>query len=160
MQAALQAYHHTCVEYHNVERALASQVADIIADFQLPCSLRRMGLTHYFPSGKAEDLKFFAGLDAESIVNAVLDEVRTEVTGGEDAFVSAMHTFARHLMLSRFRETAKAFGEKLLKDGSYMDSLRSYWNDRTVAVEDMPTNDQLRKQLEEAIATDAMDNAE
>jgi len=160
IQAALETYHLIVVEDHNVEGGLASQVADIIADFQLPCSLRRMGLTHYFPSGKAEDLKFFAGLDAESIVNAVLDEIRTEVTGGEDAFVSAMHTFARHLMLSRFRETAKAFGEKLLKDTSYMDSLRSYWNDRTVAPEDMPSNDDLRKQLTEAIATDAMDNAE
>lgn len=160
IQAALETYHLIVVEDHNVEGGLASQVADIIADFQLPCSLRRLGLTHYFPSGKAEDLKFFAGLDAESIVNAVLDEVRTEVTGGEDAFVSAMHTFARHLNNSRFRDTAKAFGEKLLKDTAYMDSLRSYWNDRTVAPEDMPSNDDLRKQLSEAIATDAMDNAE
>lgn len=158
IQAALETVHLIVVEDHNAEGGLATQVADIIADFQLPCSLRRLGLTHYFPSGKAEDLKFFAGLDTDSIVNAVLDEVRTEVTGGEDAFVSSMHTFVRHLSQSRFRETANMFLEKLMGDDGYMDRLRAFWSERTYPVDKLPDNDELRRQLGESSVPDLGEN--
>jgi len=155
IQAAFETAHLIVVEDHNTEGGLASQVADIIADFQLPCSLRRLGLNHYFPSGKAEDLKFFAGLDADSIVNAVLDELRAEVTGGEDAFVTAVSTFSMHLSQSRFRECAMPFLEKLLAEDSYMDTLRAFWGSRMA--EELPDNKQLRKQLGEAAMPDIGD---
>lgn len=150
VQAAFETAHLIVVEDHNAEGGLATQVADIIADFQLPCSLRRMGLTHYFPSGKAEDLLLFAGLDADSIVNAARDEIRREVTGGEDAFVSSLYMMLHNLHESRFRETVKPFIEKLLEDEAYMDGLRSFWQKRTVAPDRLPTNGQLRQRLGEA----------
>lgn len=90
LQAALETGHLIVVEDHNSDGGLATLVADIIADFALPCTLRRLGLNHYFPSAPANDLKFIAGLDSKSILNACEDEVRAEVCGGEDAFVSAV----------------------------------------------------------------------
>jgi transketolase len=150
IQAALETVHLIVVEDHNSEGGLATQVADIIADFQLPCSLRRMGLNHYFPSGKAEDLMFFAGLDADSIVNAVQDERTTEVTGGEDAFVSSLYMLMQHLGTSRFREAAQPFVEKVIEQKEYLETLRSFWNKRTVSPDKLPDNAQLRKRLGEA----------
>lgn len=150
IQAALETAHLVVVEDHNSDGGLATQVADIIADFQLPCSLRRLGLTHYFPSGKAEDLLLFAGLDADSVIDAVQDESRQEVMGGEDAFVSALYTMLRNLSTSRFRETARPYLEKLLEETSYMETLRSFWHERTAAADELPTNEQLRQQLGDA----------
>jgi transketolase len=151
IQAALETQHLIVVEDHNVEGGLASQVADIIADFQLPASLRRLGLTHYFPSGKAEDLMFFAGLDAESIMNAVEDEIRTEVTGGEDAFVSAIYMLTERITLSRFRDSAQQMIEKLRDEKGYLEMLRADWQARTVPAGKLPKNDVLRKRLGEAM---------
>lgn len=150
MQAALETMHLIVVEDHNTEGGLATQAADIIADFQLPCSLKRMGLTHYFPSGKAEDLLYFAGLDADSIVNAVEDEVRTEVTGGEDAFVSSLYIMLHNLQTSRFRTKAAPFVERLLNEQGYLEKLRNVWKARTVPTDKLPTNDQLRHRLGES----------
>ncbi len=147
IQAALETVHLIVVEDHNTEGGLATQVADIIADFQLPCSLRRLGLNHYFPSGKAEDLMFFAGLDADSIVNAVQDELTTEVTGGEDSFVSSLYMLMQHLGTSRFRDAAQPFVEKIINDKEYLEMLRSYWKKRDVPTEKLPSNEQLRKRL-------------
>jgi transketolase len=147
IQAALETVHLIVAEDHNTEGGLASQVADIIADFQLPCSLRRLGLNHYFPSGKAEDLMFFAGLDTDSIVNAVQDELTTEVTGGEDSFVSSLYMLMQHLGTSRFRDSAQPFVEKIINDKEYLEMLRSYWKKRDVPTEKLPSNEQLRKRL-------------
>ncbi|MFH0851924.1 MAG: transketolase C-terminal domain-containing protein, partial [Candidatus Peregrinibacteria bacterium] len=66
LKAALETGRLIVAEDHNSEGGLASQVADIIADFALPCSLRRLGLNQYFPSAKAEELELMAGLDTES----------------------------------------------------------------------------------------------
>ncbi len=150
IQAALETVHLIVVEDHNTEGGLATQVADIIADFQLPCSLRRLGLNHYFPSGKAEDLMFFAGLDTDSIVNAVQDELTTEVTGGEDAFVSSLYMLMQHLGTSRFRDAAQPFVEKVITEKHYLEELRSFWSKRTVPIEKLPSNEQLRKRLGES----------
>lgn len=147
IQAALETVHLIVVEDHNSDGGLATIVADIIADFQLPCSLRRLGLTHYFPSGKSEDLLFLAGLDADSIVNAVQDEVRSEVAGGEDAFVSAVFALQQNVTQSRFRVKAAPFLEKLLEQESYLGDLRSFWKKRTIPTDKLPTNDQLKKRL-------------
>jgi len=151
MQAALETQHFVVIEDHNTEGGLASQVADIIADFRLPCSLRRLGLDHYFPSGKAEDLMFFAGLDTESIVNAVQDEIRSEVCGGEDAFVTAVYSMIQNIGVSRFRDRAESYANKLLNEKSYLEELRDVWRERTCPVDQLPDNDALRERLGEEI---------
>lgn len=149
LQAALETHHLIVAEDHNTEGGLASQVADLIADFALPCTLRRLGLNQYFPSAKAEELELMAGLDTESIMDAVLDEVHTETCGGEDAFVSAIFEFAHHLLSSRFRASALPFVERLTTDKDYMQELRSNFALRACPAGKLPKNDQLRERLAE-----------
>jgi transketolase len=147
IQAAFETQHLIVVEDHNSDGGIATQVADIIADFQLPCSLRRLGLTHYFPSGKAEDLMFFAGIDSDSIVDAIEDEIAIEVTGGEDAFVTTIYTLTQHISVSRFRETAAPYVERLIEEKGYLEELREIWKARSVPPSKMPKNDELRRKL-------------
>ncbi|MDD4628369.1 MAG: transketolase C-terminal domain-containing protein [Candidatus Peribacteraceae bacterium] len=151
IQAALETGHLIVAEDHNSDGGLATQVADVIADFSLPCTLRRLGLSHYFPSGPAETLEFLAGLDTESMVNAVLDEIHTETCGGEDAFVSALFEMTHNMRNSRFRASAEEFVEKLLKEKNYLDSLRSSFARRACPPEKMPTNKDLIERLEELL---------
>lgn len=147
MQAAFETQHLVVAEDHNTEGGIASQVADIIADFQLPCSLRRIGLNQFFPSGKAEDLLFFAGLDSESIADAIEDELHTEVTGGEDAFVSSIYMMTNRLSTSRFRAFAQPFVDKLINEKGYLEELRQAWKARSVPSDKLPKNDDLRRRL-------------
>lgn len=149
MQAALETLHVIVVEDHNSEGGLASQIADIIADFQIPCSLRRLGVNQYFPSGKAEDLLFLAGIDVESIANAVQDEIRSEVCGGEDAFVTCIHALAANSKVSRFQKTIMPFVDRIKSDRGYLAMLRDLWEKRTCPVDKLPSNDQLQKALQE-----------
>lgn len=145
--AGLETSHLLVVEDHNVEGGLSTQVADVIADFQVPCSLRRLGLTQFYPSGKAEDLLFFAGIDVDSIVDAIEDETRVEVTGGEDALVTCVYGLVDHLRISRFREMTEPFIERLKSEPGYLESLRDAWSKRTVPADKLPGNDELRKKL-------------
>ncbi len=152
IKAALETMHLLVLEDHNTEGGLASQVADVIADFALPCSLKRLGHRQFFPSGKAQDLLFFAGLDTESVVNAVEDEVRSEVCGGEDAFVTAIHELQKNISDSRFREQALPFLEKLLGEKGYLEELRNVWRERTCPAEKLPTNEQLTMRLSDSMS--------
>ncbi len=147
IQAALETSHLIVAEDHHSEGGLATQVADVIADFQLPCSLRRLGVNHYFPSGTDTDLKFLAGLDVDSIVDTVLDEVRKEVTGGEDAFVTSVFALLQNSRESRFNDTAKPYLERLASDEAYLESLRDEWRKRTCPPEELPDNRKLRQML-------------
>jgi len=150
MQAAMETKHLIVVEDHNSEGGLASQVADIIADFALPCTLRRLGLSHYFPSATAEDLYLFAGLDPESIENTILDEVRVEVRSSEEAFVTAIYELITNMKHSRFCVQAHPFVEKLRTEQGYMDLLRKTHGVRSSSPTVLPTNEILLKRLEEA----------
>jgi transketolase len=150
IQAALETVHLVVVEDHSSEGGLATQVADVIADFQLPCSLRRIGINHYFPSGPSKDLYTIAGLDAENIADAVLDEVHTEVCGGEDVLVSCLHAFSRNLRNSRFEASATPFVERLQSEKGYLEELREAWGKRECPKEDLPDNEQLRSSLSSA----------
>lgn len=144
IEAALETVHLIVVEDHNTEGGLATQVADIIADFQLPCSLRRLGAAHYFPSGTDKDLKFLAGLDSESIRNAVLDEVQCEVRGSEDALVTVIHRLKDTHRQSRFCTSVLPFFERVRSEKGYIETLREFWRNRACDPEKLPTNDQLR----------------
>ncbi|OIO53616.1 hypothetical protein AUJ46_04460 [Candidatus Peregrinibacteria bacterium CG1_02_54_53] len=149
LKAALETGRLIVAEDHNSEGGLATQVADIIADFALPCSLRRLGLNQFFPSAKANDLELMAGLDTESILHAVLDEIHAEVRGGEDAFVSALFEMAHHLRFSRFRATALPFVEHLLSEQGYLDVLRTHFARRACPKGKLPKNEELLERLQE-----------
>ncbi len=149
IQAALETAHLIVVEDHHSEGGIATQVADVIADFQLLSSLKRLGANHYFPSGTAEDLKIIAGLDVDSIVDAVLDEKRAEVCGGEDVFVTSMFGLAQNAKKSRFRLQVQPFLERLMDEKGYMEALRDKWKNRGCPPEKMPTNDELRQKFRE-----------
>ena len=147
IRAALETSHLIVAEDHHSEGGLATQVADVIADFQLPCSLRRLGVNHYFPSGTDKDLKFLAGLDEQSILDAVLDDVRAEVRGGEDAFVTVIHSLLENGKKSRFAKTAQQFIDRLIGEKGYLDALRKQWEKRSIPAEKLPTNATLLKRL-------------
>ena len=148
IQAALETVHLLVVEDHHSEGGLATQVADIIADFQLPCSLRRLGVNHYFPSGPAEDLLLLAGLDVESVADAVQDEVTVEVQGSEDALVTVVHSLPRQLEQSRFGASARSYVERLRGEKGYLEALREKWKKRTVG--HLPSTAELREGLGES----------
>jgi transketolase len=150
LQAALETRHLIVVEDHSSEGGLATQVADVIADFALPCTLRRLGVNRYYPSATDEALFLMAGLDADSIVDAIEDEVRTEIAGGEDAFVSAIYEMTHHLKTTRFASTARRYIERLAADSSYLEALRDAWKKRSVSGEKLPENAQLMERLQEA----------
>jgi len=147
IQAALETVYLVVVEDHNTEGGLAGLVADVIADFQLPCSLRRIGLSHYFPSGPAKDLVYLAGLDAKSIADAVQDELHTEVCGGEDVITTPLFTLPHNLKHSRFRETAAPFAQRLKTEDGYLESIREKWVTRACDPTKIPSSDDLKRHL-------------
>jgi transketolase C-terminal domain/subunit len=147
IQAALETRHLIVAEDHHSEGGLATQVADVIADFQLPCSLRRLGVNHYFPSGNADDLKFLAGLDHESMMEAARDELKKEVCGGEDALVTAIYTMTENSRQSRFLKSAELFIDRLLTEKNYLAELRNTWKKRTSAT--LPKDEVLKEKLRE-----------
>lgn len=147
IEAALETRHIVVAEDHSSESGLAAQVASVIADFQLPCSLRRLGANQYFPSATDTDLKLIAGLDSDSIANAVQDEIHKEVCGGEDAFVTAVYALAENRRNSRHRETASAIVDKLATQKGYLSALREEWRKRACPADQLPTDKTLQERL-------------
>lgn len=147
IQAALETGHIIVVEDHSSEGGLSSQVADIIADFNLPCTLRRLGVNQYFPSAPAADLYMMAGIDDESIADAIQDEVRTEICGGEDALVSALYEISHNFNNSRFSQQCTDFIEKLKNDKDYLQNLRTYWAQRECNKVKLPSNEDIIDRL-------------
>lgn len=88
-----------------------------------------------------------AGFDADSIADAIQDEVRAEVCGGEDAFVSAIHELSHNITHSRFADTARPFVERLISEKGYIDTLRDFWASRECPKEKLPKNADLLKKL-------------
>jgi len=152
LEAALETGHLIVVEDHNIEGGLASQVADVIADFALPCTLRRLGLMHYFPSATAKELEFMAGLDTESIQNAVLDELKAEVRGSEDALVTSLFEIVGNARFSRWRSSVAPYVERLIGEKEYIETLRTHWAKREVPHANLPKTSDLKKKLEEYVA--------
>lgn len=147
IRAAYETQHLIVLEDHNTDGGLATQVADIIADFQLPCSLRRLGLNQYFPSAKAEDLHFFAGLDLDSVLDAIRDEMRKEVCGSEDAFVTSVFALLQNAQQSRFYASVLPLIDALTQDKSLLNGYRTIWKQRTCPMNKLPTNAQLQERL-------------
>jgi transketolase len=62
-------------EDHHVQTGLGSLVANFLAGHSLGIRFRKLGISHYGSSGKPDDLYRMQGLDVESLVQAVLEEV-------------------------------------------------------------------------------------
>ncbi|TSC79616.1 MAG: transketolase [Candidatus Peregrinibacteria bacterium Gr01-1014_25] len=149
VKAALETRHLIVVEDHNVDGGLATQVADIIADFQLPCSLRRLGLTQFFPSASAGDLKIMAGIDAAGIADSIQDELRAEVCGGEDVLVTTLHRMPDMVRLSRFGASVAPYIGILREHPEQIDALRKFWRASSCPPEKLPSTEQLLRGLED-----------
>lgn len=63
-------------EDHNVHTGLGSLVANVLAEHGLGIRFRKMGITDYGGSGKPDDLYRMQGLDVESLVAVVMDEIQ------------------------------------------------------------------------------------
>ncbi|MBM3230936.1 hypothetical protein FJZ28_01260 [Candidatus Peregrinibacteria bacterium] len=151
LHAALETAHLIVVEDHSSEGGIASQVADVIADFSIPCSLRRLGVNHYFPSAPSHDLMFLAGIDRDSILDAVEDELRVEICGGEDALVTFIHEFVHNVRHSRFRKSCTEFIERLTGEKGYLEALRTAWANREFPVERLPDSATLLSRLQDLL---------
>jgi transketolase len=147
LKAAFETGHLIVVEDHNTEGGLATQVADLIADLGLPCTLRRIGVRQYFPSGPAEQLLVIAGIDAQNIADTVEDQFSLRLAGGEEAFVAAVYGFGERLQHTRFRVTAEPFIEKLRSDDTYFRSLRALWKARALDPKKLPSDAEIKKLL-------------
>lgn len=78
VEAILKAAHTGIVityEDHHVQTGLGSLVANVIAEHGLPIRFHKMGITQYGSSGKPEELYKMQGLDVESLVQAILNEI-------------------------------------------------------------------------------------
>lgn len=145
--AALETQHLIVVEDHNAEGGLATQVADLIADLSLPCTLRRIGVRHYFPSGPSEQLNVLAGIDAENVANVVEDQFAYRLAGGEDAFVAFLYALADRLQHTRFVVSAATIIEKMSTNAAYLRTLRELWKSRTFDQKKFPSNEELIARL-------------
>lgn len=149
IRAALETRHLLVVEDHNVEGGLATQVADVLADFQLPCSLRRLGLTRYYPSASSSDLKLIAGIDVDSIEDAILDELRVETSGGEDAAVTALYRLPELATKTRHGNLA-ALCESLASPAA-IEAIRTTWRNAACPPERLPKTPQLVDRLQNSV---------
>ncbi len=62
-------------EDHHIQTGLGSLIANFIAEHGLSVLFRKLGIKHYGSSGKPDDLYRLQGLDVESLVRAVLEEI-------------------------------------------------------------------------------------
>jgi transketolase len=63
-------------EDHHVQTGLGSLTANLLAGHGLGIRFRKMGITQYGSSGKPDDLYRIQGLDVESLVQTVMEEIR------------------------------------------------------------------------------------
>jgi len=62
-------------EDHHIQTGLGSLIANFLAEQGLGIRFRKLGIKKYGSSGKPDDLYRMQGLDVESLVQAVMDEV-------------------------------------------------------------------------------------
>ncbi|MGZ3514878.1 MAG: transketolase C-terminal domain-containing protein, partial [Thermodesulfobacteriota bacterium] len=62
-------------EDQHIQTGLGSLVANLLAENGLGIHFRKLGVTRYGSSGKPDDLYRMHGLDVESLVQAVLEEI-------------------------------------------------------------------------------------
>jgi len=62
-------------EDHHIQTGLGSLVANFLAGQSSRIRFRKLGVTQYGSSGKPDDLYRMQGLDVESLVQVVMDEI-------------------------------------------------------------------------------------
>ena len=62
-------------EDHHIQTGLGDLIANVLAEHGLPIRFRKMGITQYGGSGKPDDLYRMQGLDVESLVRTVMEEI-------------------------------------------------------------------------------------
>jgi transketolase len=63
-------------EDHHIQTGLGSLIANFLAEYGLGIRFRKLGVRQYGSSGKPDDLYKMQGLDVESLVQTVMEEVR------------------------------------------------------------------------------------
>jgi transketolase len=63
-------------EDHHIQTGLGSLIANFLAEQGLGIRFRKLGITKYGSSGKPDDLYRMQGLDVESLIQAVMDEIQ------------------------------------------------------------------------------------
>lgn len=147
LQAAFETQHLIVAEDHNTDGGLATQIADVIAEFCVPCTLTRIGVPQYFPSGSADDLYVLAGLDGESIADRAEDVFAYRLAGGEEAIVACLYALPERLARSRFAPALSPYVERLQRDAAYVDMLRTLWRQRSMDPKKLPSTAELQKSL-------------
>jgi transketolase len=66
----------TTYEDHHIHTGLGSFIANVLAEHGLAIRFRKMGITQYGSSGKPEELYRMQGLDVDSLVQTVVDEIQ------------------------------------------------------------------------------------
>jgi len=63
-------------EDHHIQTGLGNLIANVLAEHRLSIRFRKMGITQYGSSGKPDDLYRMQGLDVDSLVQVVMEEVQ------------------------------------------------------------------------------------
>jgi transketolase len=63
-------------EDHHIQTGLGSLIAGVLAEQSLGIRFRKMGITRYGSSGKPDDLYKMQGLDVDSLVKTVMEEIK------------------------------------------------------------------------------------
>jgi transketolase len=63
-------------EDHHIQTGLGSLIAGVVAEHGVNTRFRKMGITQYGSSGKPDDLYKMQGLDVDSLVKAVMEEIQ------------------------------------------------------------------------------------
>jgi len=63
-------------EDHHIHTGLGSLIANVLAEHGLSIRFRKMGITRYGSSGKPDDLYRMQGLDVESLVKTIMEEIK------------------------------------------------------------------------------------
>jgi transketolase len=65
-------------EDHHIQTGLGNLIANVLAEHSLSIRFRKMGITQYGSSGKPDDLYRMQGLDVDSLVQVVLNEIQKQ----------------------------------------------------------------------------------
>jgi len=63
-------------EDHHIQTGLGSLIGNVLAEHGLSIHFRKMGISQYASSGKPDDLYRMQGLDVDSLVKTVLEEIQ------------------------------------------------------------------------------------
>jgi len=63
-------------EDHHIQTGLGSLIANVLTEKGLGIRFRKVGISRYGSSGKPDDLYKMQGLDVDSLVKVVMEEIK------------------------------------------------------------------------------------